>query len=102
MNKSCPQPVLWTIPALNELDEIAAYHITREESDLALIIMQRILAAAEKIGEWPGMARQGRVAGTRELVIQGLPYIIVYREKKSSVSILRVLHTSRDEGSLVQ
>jgi plasmid stabilization system protein ParE len=34
------------------------------------------------------------VAGTRELVISGLPYILPYIEKAGTVIILRVIHTS--------
>ena len=41
------------------------------------------------------MGRPGRVLGTRELVIGGLPYIIPYRVRDNYVDILRVLHTSR-------
>jgi plasmid stabilization system protein ParE len=35
------------------------------------------------------------VLGTRELVIEGLPYIIPYRVRDNHVEILRVLHTAR-------
>jgi len=35
---------------------------------------------------------QGRVAGTRELVVVGTPYIVVYRIEPAAVVILRVLH----------
>ncbi|PIW88418.1 MAG: type II toxin-antitoxin system mRNA interferase toxin, RelE/StbE family, partial [Nitrospirae bacterium CG_4_8_14_3_um_filter_44_28] len=37
----------------------------------------------------------GRVEGTRELVISGLPYIIPYRVKNNTIEILRVLHAAR-------
>ncbi len=40
------------------------------------------------------MGRPGRVPGTRELVISGLPFILPYIEKKGAIYILRVLHTS--------
>ncbi|MCK4790011.1 MAG: type II toxin-antitoxin system RelE/ParE family toxin, partial [Desulfobacteraceae bacterium] len=40
------------------------------------------------------LGRPGRVAGTRELVISGLPYIVVYTDQDGMVVILRVMHTS--------
>lgn len=36
--------------------------------------------------------RAGRVAGTREWVVTGTPYIAVFRRDGDSVTIVRVLH----------
>ena len=36
----------------------------------------------------PGLGKPGRVAGTRELVISGLPYIVPYLEKDGMIVIL--------------
>ncbi len=41
-----------------------------------------------------GAGRLGRVPGTRELIISGLPYILPYIEKNGTIYILRILHTS--------
>jgi toxin ParE1/3/4 len=41
------------------------------------------------------MGRQGRIDGTRELVIHGLPYIIPYRVRRGRVEILAVIHAAR-------
>ncbi len=41
------------------------------------------------------MGRQGRVKGTRELVVVRTPYIVAYRVKKKAIQILRVLHGAR-------
>jgi toxin ParE1/3/4 len=49
-------------------------------------------AAVGRLADYPAMARSGRVAGTRELVVVGTPYIVVYRIEPSAVVILRVLH----------
>ena len=38
------------------------------------------------------MARVGRVAGTRELVVTGLPYIAVYQLGPNGVLVLRIIH----------
>ena len=39
--------------------------------------------------------REGRVTGTRELVIRGTPFIVGYRIEKKEVWILAVMHTAR-------
>jgi plasmid stabilization system protein ParE len=41
---------------------------------------------------FPAMGHDGRVIGTRELVVAGTPYIAVYRKGRTSVRVLRVLH----------
>lgn len=38
------------------------------------------------------MGRAGRVSGTRELVVSGTPYIVVYKAHRNVLRILRVLH----------
>ena len=45
----------------------------------------------------PGAGRQGRLKNTRELVIDGIPFIVIYREvfRKGCIEILRVLHDSQ-------
>ena len=51
-----------------------------------------IIAAVDRLVECPAMGRPGRVAGTRELVVVGTPYIVVYRIEAAAVLVLRVLH----------
>lgn len=47
------------------------------------------------LGDHPKIGRIGRVAGTYELVIPGIPYIVPYRIRNQEVQILIVYHTSR-------
>ena len=47
------------------------------------------------LGDHPKIGRIGRVAGTYELVIPGIPYIVSYRIRNQEVQILSVYHTSR-------
>jgi toxin ParE1/3/4 len=58
----------------------------------ALDMGDAIHAAIARLADYPAIARPGRVAGTRELVVVGTPYIVVYRVEPSAVVILRVLH----------
>jgi len=39
--------------------------------------------------------RDGRVAGTRELVIRGTPFIVAYRIERNELQILAVFHAAR-------
>lgn len=41
--------------------------------------------------EYPNMERIGRVPQTRELVVAGTPWVVVYRVR-NSIEIIRVLH----------
>ncbi len=65
-------------------DPVAAYDVHAElERQIGMLAMH------------PNMGRRGRIRGTRELVIAGLPYVAPYRVLAKRVEILRLLHTSR-------
>jgi toxin ParE1/3/4 len=49
-----------------------------------------------RLCEFPQSGGAGRILGTRELVVSGLPYVVVYRVEDDTVEILRVAHTSMD------
>ena len=57
--------------------------------------LKLITRAVEQLANFPEMGRPGRVGGTRELVIQGTPYIVAYRLKGTTVRILALLHGAR-------
>ncbi len=42
------------------------------------------------------MGRNGRVPGTRELVISGTPYIAAYRLAGNALRILRIIHGAQE------
>ena len=54
-----------------------------------------VVRAIEQLAHFPEMGRQGRVAGTRELVIQGTPLVVAYSFQRNTVYILAVLHGAR-------
>jgi len=58
-------------------------------------MIERIRTAVERLGNFPGVGRFGRVAGTRELVITGTPYIVPYRVQDDAVQIITVLHAAQ-------
>lgn len=85
----------WTEPAELDLEAIGEYY--REESGerIAAKNMLTLIEAVESLVTMPDKARPGRIPGTRELVIQSLPYIVPYRVVSGEIQILRVFHTSR-------
>ena len=66
-----------------------------DDNPAAISVRQRIEETARALSAPPEMGRQGRIDGTRELVIRGLPYIIPYRVRHGRVEILAVIHTAR-------
>jgi plasmid stabilization system protein ParE len=66
--------------------------IANEDAAAARRVILRIQAGVEQLATMPSVGRLGRVAGTRELVIVGTPYIVPYRVKRDTVQIITVLH----------
>lgn len=62
----------------------------------ARIVRQRIRKAISRLKEFPESGRAWRLAGCRELVLPGLPYIIIYQVEDDAVTIASLFHTSRE------
>jgi toxin ParE1/3/4 len=85
--------VKWTRKALLNLSDAVEF-IAADKPTSSTDVALKIWNAAKMLARQPGMGRPGRVTGTRELVIPGLPYVLPYVEKEGAVFILRVMHTS--------
>lgn len=85
--------VVWTEPALRQLDQIGAY-IAEDDPGAAHHIITRIRDGVAGLSYHPRIGRRGRVAGTRELVIFNSPYIVVYQISER-VEILAIYHAAR-------
>lgn len=83
-----------TKPATTDLEEIDKY-IRVDNPTAAARTVLRILDAIEYLTSYPTMGRVGRVAKTRELIISGTPFIVLYQIRDQAIFILRVLHTAR-------
>lgn len=86
--------ILWTGPALADLDAIRRY-IEVDDEKAAQRVARSILASVVKLRSTPAIGKPGRVPGTRELVLTPLPYFVPYRVVVGTVEVLRVLHTRR-------
>jgi len=78
----------WTDLADIDLAKIEVY-IARENS---LIDSVHLI-----LPDHPRAGRLGRLRNTRELVIEGIPFVVIYREHISTncIEILRVLHDAQ-------
>ena len=86
--------IRWTTPAAKALLAVQDY-IAKENLRAAFEVTQHIRLAVDQLRDHPKMGRDGRVRGTYELVIHGIPYIVPYRIRGKEVQVLSVYHTSR-------
>ena len=87
----------WTEPATQDLDKIEEY-ISRENSPIVAIdVVLRVIETVETIlPAHPRAGRIGRVTDTRELVVEGVPFIVIYRQVGSDqLQVIRVLHDAQ-------
>jgi len=70
-------------------------HIAKDNPAAASRVVGAIVDAAMRLEQFPLSGRAGRIEGTRELVVPGLPYIVPYRVVEDAVLISSVIHTSR-------
>jgi plasmid stabilization system protein ParE len=54
----------------------------REDPVAGARVPQRFDAAERMLERFPYLGREGRQAGTRELVLSGTPYVFVYRAEE--------------------
>lgn len=83
--------LVWLPRALETRREQIA-HIAKDKPRAALEQGDEIERQVELLLTHPELGRQGRVKGTRELVIVGTPFIVPYRIRGPHIEVLRVLH----------
>lgn len=92
------RPVRWSTDALADLADQVAY-IAAENPSAARRVADAIDETALTLSDVP-TGRPGRVTGTYEKSVTGLPYILAYAITQSggeeTVAIVRVIHTARD------
>ena len=85
--------ICWTEGADNNLDQVEEY-IAQDNPPAAVAIVNKIIETTQMLSDYPTIGKRGRERGTRELVVAGLPYIVIYAVQRDALVILRVLHTS--------
>jgi len=90
--------LVWTEPALDDLIGILIY-IAQDNPKAAEKTVQKIEKIAQNLAAF-ATGRAGRILGTYEKPIPGLPYILAYEladaRGEQRVNILHVIHTARN------
>jgi addiction module RelE/StbE family toxin len=83
--------IVWSPRAIEHLAQLRSY-VARDNPQAANRIAGTLLDAVERLAELPNLGRPGRVAGTRELVVPGTPYVIPYRLRGDRLEVIAVFH----------
>ena len=79
----------WTPRAVADLEEISDYLVAASPQAWEHLL-QRLERLSEAILDFPLMGKAGLVPGTREFVVSGTPYILVFQVKDEAVVIVSV------------
>jgi toxin ParE1/3/4 len=84
--------VRWSAESLDDLAALRAF-IASESPAGAVRIARRISEiVATTLSDNPEIGRQGRVPGTRELVVARTPFLVAYRVRADAIEVVRILH----------
>lgn len=86
--------IVWTKPGLRDLD-CARDYIAEENPGAAARVIERIEEALMGLRRHPQIGRPGRVEATRELVVPGTPFILVYMIRAKRIEIAALIHGAR-------
>jgi toxin ParE1/3/4 len=88
--------VVWTIPALNDLEGILEY-IALDKPEAANVLARKIFERTEKLENYPNSGRKLKeLKGTpyRRLVVG--PILIYHRQEKNNVFIVHLSRAERE------
>jgi len=88
--------VVWTIPALNDLEGILEY-IALDKPEAANLLARKIFERTDNLENYPNSGRKPKeLKGTpyRRLVVG--PILIYHRQEKNNVFIVHVSRAERD------
>ncbi|MBI5329824.1 MAG: type II toxin-antitoxin system RelE/ParE family toxin [Betaproteobacteria bacterium] len=86
--------IRWHEAAVRDLIALRAY-IAQDNPPAAARIAQAIRERVALLQAHPMLGRAGRLHGTRELVVSGTPYTVVYLPEADRLTVLRVFHQAR-------
>ncbi len=87
--------VVWLRSALKNLEDLHAYYSEKGYRKEAVKLIHLIEKTVGQLEQLPSLGRVGRVSETREILVPYSPFVIVYRERRTQIQILRVLHSSQ-------
>ena len=86
--------IRFTRQARQDVDALYDY-IAQENPDAAQDVLDRIERMVDLLPQNPKLGHAGRVEDTRELLVPGLPYVVVYALTEVTVDIVSIIHTRK-------
>jgi toxin ParE1/3/4 len=83
--------IVWSPRAISHLADLREF-IARDNPAAAGRTAAAVLSTVERLADLPNLGRPGRVAGTREMVVPGTPYVIAYRPRGNRLEVIAVFH----------
>lgn len=90
--------IRWTQAAAEDLQHIKDY-LTENHPQFAESTVLEHYETIRSLKTSPLLGRLGRMKGTRELVLERVPYIVVYRVNEQAVEILHIYHGAQNRSS---
>lgn len=86
--------IVWDSRAVEDLRGVLDY-IDERNPTAALKTYQLISGSVSQLATHPFLGRVGRVPETREMVVNGTPYLVAYSVGDMAITVIAVLHASR-------
>lgn len=87
--------VRWSESAAGDLKNISDYTKETFGPTQAHRIARSIYETAKALRTYPRRGRVGRRPNTREILVPGSPFYIVYAVRDSRIEIVRILHSAQ-------
>ncbi|MGD0001593.1 MAG: type II toxin-antitoxin system RelE/ParE family toxin [Bryobacteraceae bacterium] len=87
--------IRWTVPAAGDLESIKNY-LQQHYPQFAETTVRTIYERIRSLKTSPNRGRPGHRAGTRELALTPLPYVVVYWVRDEAVEVLHIYHGAQD------
>ncbi len=86
--------VRWTTPASQDFTAAGEWFAERDPG-AARTMLGLVLEQVAMLADFPQLGHSGRVAGTRELVVAGTPFILAYQIRREGIAVVGFLHAKR-------
>jgi plasmid stabilization system protein ParE len=90
--------ITWAPEARRQIHEIWHY-IALDDPQAADRMLTRLVTAVERLTHFPHLGKPGR-EGSRELVVAGTHYIVIYRVIGEEIKIGTVVHGAQRVGGI--
>lgn len=86
--------IRWTAIAAEDLKSTHEY-LSESSPERADALIERILSSIDLLELYSNLGREGRIKGTRELVVTGTRFVVFHRLHRHQAEILGVLHAAQ-------